>query len=335
VILHPGILALLLGAAVSLAMVLLGTLLGVRIARNWDPLAADERQLRLERECDLVAILVQWGVGFSVLSLPLFLYTADVLHPLFVGAMCATGTLNANPVGWWVLWDKLALFFVGSLWLVTNHYDRQAPDLPLTRGKFLALWLLLPLLTADLALLLAYFGGLHPEIITSCCGALFSSGGKGVASELASLPLRPMMLAYYASAVLFAVLLLVCRRLAGRFWRVVLALVALLFGAVGLASVVAFIAIYFYRLPSHHCPFDLLQGHYDYLGYPLYAFLFGAVFCGLVPLLLQSIGKPSLAAALLGAERRWLNLSIMMLICMLVMVSWPLLFGRFTMQAYF
>ena len=39
----------------------------------------------------------------------LLVYTLEDLHGLFVGAMCATGSLNANPVGWTLLAVKLLL----------------------------------------------------------------------------------------------------------------------------------------------------------------------------------------------------------------------------------
>ncbi len=334
-ILHPGILALLLGGLISLALLAAGGWLGLRIARRWQPAAADEEQLHLERQCYLVATLVQWAVAFEALSLLLLLYTLDALHPLFVGAMCATGTLNANPVGWHLLWTKLALLLLGSLWWVGNRLDLQVPDAPLTRTKFLALLLLLPLGAADLGLMAVYFSGLHPEIITSCCGSLFSTAGGGVAAELAALPMRPMIVAFYATALLFAGLLLICRWCGSWWWRTLLALAAGLFGGVALASVVAFISVYFYRLPSHHCPFDLLQGHYHFIGYPLYLCLFGAVLCGLVPQLLVVLrSRPALAERLPGVERNWLTAGLLLLLGLLALVSWPLLFGEFTMKAY-
>jgi hypothetical protein len=34
-------------------------------------------------------------------------------------------------------------------------------------------------------------------------------------------------------------------------------------------------------------------------------------------------------------ERRWLNAGIVLLIGMLILVSWPMLFGSFTLKAYF
>jgi hypothetical protein len=335
-ILHPGVLALLLGGMISLVMLSGGALLGIRIARRWDPNGAEADQLSLERRAWLVAVLVRWAIVFEALSLLLFIYTADVIHLLFVGAMCATGTLNANPIGWHLIWIKLLLFLLGSLWMVVNHLDLQLPEAPLTRLKFIALVPLLPLVAADLVLMLAYFAGLEPEVITSCCGALFSSGGEGLASELAALPLRPMIIAFYLVSILFACLLVICRQKAGRGWRTLLALNALGFGVVSLASVVSFISVYYYRLPSHHCPFDLLQGHYHFIGYPLYLCLFGATLCGLVPQLLLLLKRGSVSDLLIARlERCWLNAGIALLMGMLALVSWPMLFGSFTLKAYF
>jgi len=46
------------------------------------------------------------------------------------------------------------------------------------------------------------------------------------------------------------------------------------------AAVISFISLYFYELPTHHCPFDLLQREYLYIGYPLYLSLFAAGIMG-------------------------------------------------------
>lgn len=335
-ILHPGILALLLGGAISMALLTGGAVLGLAIARHWRPEQADERQLQLERRSWLVATLVQWAVVFETLSLPLFIYTADDLHPLFVGAMCATGVLNANPVGWHLLWIKLLLFLLGGLWWVVNRLDHMVPEAPLTRPKFLGLFLLLPLCGVDLVLMAKYFAGLEPEIITSCCGSLFSTKGTGVAAEMTALPLRPAIIVFYLTAGGFGGLLLLCRWRNGWGWRTFLAVAATAFGTVALAATVTFISIYYYRLPNHHCPFDLLQGRYNFIGYPLYLCLFGAVFCGLIPQLLALLRPlPSFAGQLQRIERRWLTTGLLLLAGLLTLASWPLLFGEFTMKAYF
>lgn len=334
-ILHPGILALLLGGVISFALLSSGVLLGIKIARHWQPERADALQLELERRSWLVTTLVQWAVAFEACSLILFIYTADRLNPLFVGAMCATGTLNANPVGWHLLWIKLGLFLVGSLWLIANSLDRQVPSAPLTKVKFFALWVLLPLCAADLTVMTLYFAGLQPEIITSCCGTLFSASGHGVASELAALPTRLTITVFYMVSLSFASLLLACRWIAGRWLRTLLSLASCGFGVTALVSIVTFISVYYYRLPQHHCPFDLLQSRYYFVGYPLYFCLFGAILSGLVPQFLGFLRSyPALSGQLTAAEHRWLNAGLILLTGFLILVSWPLLFGSFTLKAY-
>jgi hypothetical protein len=277
---------------------------------------------------------MQHALAFQGASLLLFVYTVEQLHPLFVGAMCATGTLNANPVGWHLLWVKIAEFFLAGLWLVVNHYDQQAEDYPLVRPKYLALLLLCPLVAVDAALQLRFFLGLEPQIITSCCGALFG-GGNGVASTLAALPSVPAIWAFYLASVLLALLLCGCLRSPSPWLRYLLALASAGYFVAVLTAIISFISVYIYELPTHHCPFDLLQAGYGFIGVPIYLAGFGTVLCGLVPALLQLARRQStLGSTLQGRERIWLLTALCLLVLLLTLVSWPLLFGDFTLQAY-
>jgi hypothetical protein len=45
---------------------------------------------------------------------------------------------------------------------------------------------------------------------------------------------------------------------------------------VALAGIIAFVSLYIYEDPRHHCPFCLLKAEYGYLGYALYLPLFAA-----------------------------------------------------------
>lgn len=333
-ILHPGILALLLGSLLVVLMQGYACVVALRILRHWDRQSSSELQLELERRICLVSTLMQHALAFQGASLLLFVYTAESLHPLFVGAMCATGTLNANPLGWQLLWVKIAEFFLAGLWLVVNHYDQQVEDYPLVRPKYLTLLLLYPLVVLDAVLQLKFFLGLKPQIITSCCGALFGGGG-GVASALAGLPTVPAIWSFYLVSALLASVLYGCLRSPVPWLRYLLALVAVVYFGVMLVAIIAFVSVYIYQLPSHHCPFDLLQAEYDFIGLPIYLAGFGTVLCGLVPALLQLAGRQStLAAALQGRERAWLLTALALLALLLTLVSWPLLFSDFTLQAY-
>ena len=59
------------------------------------------------------------------------------------------------------------------------------------------------------------------------------------------------------------------------------AALSLLMFIISLVSIVSFISLYIYELPTHHCPFCIIMEEYNYLGYLLYIFLFGAVVSGL------------------------------------------------------
>ena len=68
---------------------------------------------------------------------------------MFVGAMCAVGTLNMNPYGFPALNAKILMFFLAVMWLAINHVDSRARDYPLVRIKYALLLLLTPLLLAS------------------------------------------------------------------------------------------------------------------------------------------------------------------------------------------
>jgi len=335
VILHPGILALICGSAIVLLMLLYASGLAVKILRRWDFTSSSEEQLILERKTYLASTIVNYALGFEILSLLLFIYTVDEIHPLFVGAMCATGVLNAAPLGWAALTVKIMIFFAAALWVALNHLDTQAEDIPLTRRKFFALLLLAPLVAAGLYLQTAYFLALRPEVITSCCGSLFSAAGSGVAAELASLPAEPMIAVFYGAALLVLGSALCCLKWQGAWLRTLLSVLAATLFLVSLAAIVSFISLYIYELPTHHCPFDIFQGHYGFIGYPLYLGLFGATLFGILPGVFQRL-KPlsSIGPELVRLERTWVLLALALTLFFLLLASWPIVFGNFRLTGY-
>jgi len=335
VILHPGVLALLGGSAVALGMLAAACVVGLQVLRHWDFSSSSEVQLRLERRTFLVSSLASLALVIEIASSLLFLYTVDDLHGLFVGAMCATGSLNANPVGWWVLPVKVVILIAAPAWISFNGLDVRAGDFPVIRARYGALLLLTPLVAIDLVLQARYFVGLDPEVITSCCGSLFSAAGTGVSSELAGLPVFPTMALFYVVAGTFCVALVATLRWRKAPLRIATAVTAVAFLAVALVAVVSFLSLYIYELPTHHCPFDVLQAQYRFIGYPLYASLFAAAVLGLLPALAQAFRRrPSFAAAADRAEGRWLRTGLVAMAVFLALATFPVVFGGFTMRGY-
>ena len=334
-ILHPGILALLVGSCIVFVMMLYASIQGISIISGWDFQSSSEHQLNLERKTYLISSIIKYALGFEVLSTLLFIYTVDDIHDLFVGAMCATGSLNANPIGWYALYSKIIVFFSASLWIVLNSVDQKAEDFPLIRQKYSALIFIAILIGLDLFFEMRYFLGLDPEVITSCCGSLFSSASAGMAGELSSLSIRPMIWAFYSTVIIYIAAALLCMKSRTAFLRYAVTVLSLFLFGISIAAIVSFISLYIYELPSHHCPFDIFQRPYHFIGYPIYLSLFCGVLFGLLPGFFQPLKKiGSLRENIEQVEKKWLLMSILFILIFVVISSWPIVFGNFTMQGY-
>lgn len=279
-ILHPAVIANLLASYIASFMVVYAGYYGAQILRHWDIQSGDERQLVLERKTYLISTLLIYVFGLQLLSLFLYVFTADTLCPLFVGAMCAAGTLNVNGFGYPTLVLKMVNFILAGLWLILNHADNQGYDYPLIKKKYLLLVCIAPFIILETILESAYFLDMEANVITSCCGSLFSSEQVvGLGSEIAALPAKPMIWVFYVS--MFMTLASgVYFYFRGKGGYLYAALNILMF-VTSLVSMVSFISLYIYELPTHHCPFCIIMPEYDYIGYLLYILLFGAVVSGI------------------------------------------------------
>ena len=128
---QPSVIALLLAATLSLVMVSAAAPFAWQILRRWDLGSGSELQLQLERRTYLFSTLAAFVCASQLLALLLFVFTADRLSAMFVGAMCAVGALNADAWGFPALLLQVALFFLAALWLVPRLSGFQArhPDI--------------------------------------------------------------------------------------------------------------------------------------------------------------------------------------------------------------
>lgn len=243
--------------------------------------SGSEQQLALERRTYLISSILGYTLFFQILSFFLLIYTADSIHNLFTGAMCAAGSLGANPYGYPLLMLKLSNALFCGVWLTINYIDNKAYNYPLIKWKYRLLLLLAGLLTTETLLQYSYFANLKADLITSCCGALFSPEKRGIAGEIAALPPKMAMVlfaALYAANLLSGFASVSMRK----GWHLFSAIATVQF-LTSIAALISFISLYFYELPTHHCPFCILQEEYGHIGYLLYGCLLGGAIFGIAP----------------------------------------------------
>jgi len=333
VILHPSIIALFVSSILISVLLLYSSYYGVVIVRKWDIRSGSEQQLELERRTYLIATILTNVFAFQLISLFLYVYTADSLHDLFTGAMCPAGTFNVNGYGYPTLLLKIFNFLAAGMWLILNYADTRAYDYPLTKSKYRLLIVLTPFIVAETFLQGKFFLGLKADIITSCCGSLFSAGSGGVASELASVPSIPGKIAFYTIITLtFA---------SGAYFYMRGRLGCLFAGLCGLSfitsiiSVISFFSLYYYELPSHHCPFDILQSGYRYVGYPLYIALFTGTVAGMgVGILMPFRNISSLREQVPSIQRRFVVIALAGFLVFVIMVTQRMIFSDFKLEGY-
>ena len=301
---QPAILALLLASGLGLAALLVASPWVLQLVRHWNLQSGSRLQLVLERRTYLLSTLVGFVLVVQMAALLLFIFNADRMAVQFVGAMCAVGTLQANAYGFPALYAQLAVFFLASGWLVLHAADARAPDYPLTRIKFVLLVaVLLPAVALSFGLQWLYFGNLSADVITSCCGSLFSVEATDLGGDLAGLPPGPALWAFTGT------LLAATAAAAVQVWRGrASALVGVLSAAafvVAIAGIISFLSLYIYEHPHHHCPFCILKPEYGYRGYLLYLPLFAASAAGIgVGILGRVAHVPSLQTVAPDLARR-------------------------------
>jgi hypothetical protein len=302
----------------------------IRILRFWDAEADTARQIELENETWLSALLMEYGMVLQLVGLLLLVLAADSYSEILVGAMCATGAFLANGYGIPLLLVKILGVFLYGFWIVLHRLDISSETLPLTRIKFLYLLMLTPLLLFDMILLVLYLVQLEPDIITSCCGVVFGSATGDGTNLIGPMPVGLVMSVFYSLAGVLSVFgfLLLKKNYKGgfpgeRLIGILLSLLWMLFFCLALLVITAVISSYIYAMPFHRCPFDILKKEYYFVGYPIYATLFAATFFGM------SAGATSLFTTIASLDeavrvfrKASLRLCLLLLPLFLVIISW-------------
>ena len=320
-------LALTFCGVIALFLIGVAARTGWRVLRHWDPASDDALQISLESETWLASTLIEYGLALQILTLLLFILAADQFSHVIAGAMCATGSLLADPYGMPTLFIKLAGVFLYGFWLLLHQLDIRVETYPLVRLKFIYLLFLLPVLFTDVILQTLYIAGLKPDIITSCCSVVFAEAGPD-SGNLIGIPPRELLLtAYYLTILGLGVIgiVLLRRGVAGR-RRILLTWLNTIgwagFFFLALLVITGILSCYIYALPNHRCPFCLLKPEYHYIGLGIYGALLGGAFFGVSTGVAALIGlQPDLRNQAALYQRTAVKFSLVFLVIFTILTS--------------
>ncbi len=252
----------------------------IKILKNWDFSSTSPQQYKLEKRSYLIVLIITVSLLFNILLLPYFAFCLESLSAIVPGAMCGAGVISANPYGNPLLLLKILILFFIGIWLLINHEDLKAKNYPYTRKKFWFFSIIFIMIATSYILEIAYFSNISLEKPVSCCSVIFGLSGAN------SLPFGLSTLMIVAIFYLLALLsfLFIWQKQA----------FALAFSSIGFLfvayyAITHFFGTYIYQLPTHICPFCMLQGEYYYVGYLIWGLLFVSVFFGIANAVLRLI----------------------------------------------
>jgi len=285
ILLSNEVIVYLLSETVLYLLLSVAFLATIGLLKKWNFDAFTTEQFSLENRSYLVMTIIFFAMLLKVVLLPYFVYSIDNLSNLIPGAMCGAGVIKANEYGNPLLSLKIIILFLSAFWLTINSIDLKAKNYPYLKLKsWFFIWIFF-LLSAEFILDILYFTHIETTNPVSCCSVIF--GQTGGANGLPfGLDIPKLLILFY---LLFALVILTTVSGLG-----IMGIIAsILFGIIAYYAVVYFFGTYIYELPTHLCPFCMLQDHYYYVGYLLWGFLLLGVFLSINAAIMQNYFKQS------------------------------------------
>ena len=283
ILLSNEVIVYLLSETVLYLLLFIAFISTIGLLKRWNFDLFTAEQFELENRSYLVMTIIFFAMLLKVLLLPYFVYTIDNLSDLIPGAMCGAGVIKANAYGNPLLALKIIILFLSALWLSMNNIDLKAKSYPYLKLKswfFIGIFLLL---SAEFLLDILYFTHIETTNPVSCCSVIFGQTGGANGLPL-GLDIPKLLILFY---LLFAlVVLTTVSDLA-----IMSIIASILFGVIAYYAVVNFFGTYIYELPTHLCPFCMLQDHYFYVGYLLWGLLLLGIFLSINAAIMQSYFK--------------------------------------------
>lgn len=272
-ILSPEVLTIIIINIIFLVFGTIAFILSLKIFFNWNINATSKKQYTLEKQSFLTATIIKYILFIKILLFVFFVFTLDKISNVLTGAMCAAGVIDATSYGIYLLLFKLINIYLFGFWLFIHKFDMNTKELKYTKLKFGFYLFIFILFISEIIIEITMFSSIDVDKLVSCCGTIYSNSSGSYISSIFTLNQGLILIVFYA---LFALLILFYF-LKNDYLYVI---GNLLFLIVATISLIVFFGTYIYELPTHHCPFCMLQKEYYYVGYLIYITLFLGTFYG-------------------------------------------------------
>jgi len=266
-ILNPFALTALFVGTISLALTAGSVFSALYFYRQWKRCESADEKARIGIRIHLSLLLLLTAFLLRLVSWPLFYILLQSYIPIVTGAMCIFGVTRVMPafVAFLQILKPLAFFLIGG-WLIFYGLDLSL-KIPFLAGKSIRFLTIASAVAAvDCAAeLLFIFLFTPPGVAVSCCTAvadLVMPATPLLPRVLFSTQYNPVLAAAYHGVhicLLGLLGFLIWRKYTQRFFMSLLALTALINGAISCVAFKQYLGPRLMRLPDHHCLYCLLQ----------------------------------------------------------------------------
>ena len=235
---------------------------------KWDFNSTSKEQYSLEKSVYLGSIISNFLLVVKFILLIYLVYTLDAISIYIPGAMCAAGVVSANSYGMVLLGVKFITLFILIVWITLERYDLNAKYYPIFKQRGYLLLIAILFIYLEGFLDYSYFSNIDINAPVSCCSTLYGTL-EGHNPLPFGLDIKSLLIIFGLLFIAFIILLIVQIEF-------LIFIVAPLFVIISYYSIVYFFGTYIYELPTHKCPFCMMQKEYYYIGYLVWGTLFFA-----------------------------------------------------------
>lgn len=286
ILLQQNVIILVVAGFLILIMQGLASLFGIYIYKQWDFSSTSAFQYKLEKKSYLIVLILFFSLIAKIVLLPYFAFTIDSLSEVVHGAMCAAGVVGANEYGNFLLGLKIFIIFFVGIWLIINKLDITALDYPFIKTKLILASVIFAFIFIEFILEILYFTNISTDVPVQCCSVIFGVSGGSDPLPF-GINIQTLLILFYS----IYILVLIANIQKNPLFSFLSTILLFYFGYY---AVTYFFGTYIYQLPTHICPFCMLQSDYYFVGYLILGSLFLGSFFGIVNLVLKLLIKQTI-----------------------------------------